>query len=326
MIKKVHEKEIIDLTVIITFFNEGELILNAVRSCAYLGVDSLEILIINDGSDQDLIGILSPIISDNKKVTIFHQSNQGVSAARNKGIELAHGRYFTFLDADDEFEPCNLIPIISSQDQVIRLGFIEIRPDIDPIISTHAAESTSGKRYLKHAIMKNIFQPTACGYLFNSEWVKEVGQKFHEKLSHSEDTLFTMEALIKASKVSASPINVYRYNRRIESATTANNRKNILKRLTSNQIFLRRLSKLYRQHRDISLDKYISNDWNHMHKVSLRINSRQCRLLALQSQIELLAFCYPYTRDMRLLIKELRKALLCFKSTINTRYTTDELD
>lgn len=64
----------------------------------------IEVIVVNDGSTDGDYNLLA---SD--KVFVFNQSNQGVSAARNKGISLSKGEYLFFLDADDEFVEGSLL-------------------------------------------------------------------------------------------------------------------------------------------------------------------------------------------------------------------------
>lgn len=61
-----------------------------------------EIIIVNDGSTDNGLEKIKKF-TDNR-IKIFQQENQGVSVARNKGMEMAEGEYFCFLDADDEWK------------------------------------------------------------------------------------------------------------------------------------------------------------------------------------------------------------------------------
>jgi glycosyltransferase involved in cell wall biosynthesis len=66
-----------------------------------------ELLVIDDGSADDTVQILDPLIKA-KKLTYLFQDNLGVSAARNEGILKAQGEWITFLDSDDEWLPDKL--------------------------------------------------------------------------------------------------------------------------------------------------------------------------------------------------------------------------
>ncbi len=64
-----------------------------------------EAIVINDGSTDDSLSILIMYANKDSRIKIFHQENKGVSAARNKGLLHARGKFITFCDADDYISP-----------------------------------------------------------------------------------------------------------------------------------------------------------------------------------------------------------------------------
>lgn len=94
----------IRLSVIIPCYNMGHFLKDAVESVrAYKG-DDIEIIIINDGStDENTLSLLRNM--EGTGISIVHQVNQGLSAARNNGVKLAKGEYFLPLDADNKIRP-----------------------------------------------------------------------------------------------------------------------------------------------------------------------------------------------------------------------------
>ena len=64
-----------------------------------------EILSIDDGSTDNSGQILDNYKSNERRLIVFHQKNQGVSEARNFGVRQAQGKYIVFLDPDDELHP-----------------------------------------------------------------------------------------------------------------------------------------------------------------------------------------------------------------------------
>lgn len=93
----------IKFTVVIPLFNKAEHILRTLNSIAAQKYPADEIIIIDDGStDQGPTLVKKAKI---KNVKLIHQTNQGVSAARNNGVKLAKNDYVAFLDADDQWLP-----------------------------------------------------------------------------------------------------------------------------------------------------------------------------------------------------------------------------
>ncbi len=92
------------VSIVIPCFNQGEFVEDAVLSVFEQTVDSFDIVIVDDGSDDgqtpDFLDTLSL-----PRVTVIHQENVGLPGARNRGIEAARGEYVVTLDADDELAP-----------------------------------------------------------------------------------------------------------------------------------------------------------------------------------------------------------------------------
>jgi len=90
------------ISAVIPAYNSAKFIEAAVRSVQAQTVPVDEIIIIDDGSTDNTAEIVAGLPGN----IIFHkQTNQGPSAARNKGIELASGDWIAFLDADDQWMP-----------------------------------------------------------------------------------------------------------------------------------------------------------------------------------------------------------------------------
>ena len=87
----------IEVSVVIPIYNAEKTIKNCVDSALKQNLESLEVILVNDGSNDSTAEILEQY-NVNPKIKIFHQLNKGVSAARNKGLSHASGEYVFFLD------------------------------------------------------------------------------------------------------------------------------------------------------------------------------------------------------------------------------------
>jgi len=90
------------VTVIIPTFDRAWCLARAVKSVLEQTHDNIELIVVNDGSTDNTLEILAPFL---EKTTIISQARQGVSAARNVGIQRASGDLISFLDSDDLWLP-----------------------------------------------------------------------------------------------------------------------------------------------------------------------------------------------------------------------------
>jgi glycosyltransferase involved in cell wall biosynthesis len=89
------------VSVIIPSYNYLKYISKCIESVQSQDYPNIEIIIVDDGSTDGSLEFLQML---NSKIKIVHQSNQGVSIARNRGLLEAMGEYIAFLDADDYWE------------------------------------------------------------------------------------------------------------------------------------------------------------------------------------------------------------------------------
>lgn len=92
------------ISVIITTYNRCNLVTTALESVLKQNFLDYEIIVIDDGSTDGT----EAVIKKYKQVNYFYQPNQGVSCARNQGLELAQGELISFLDSDDLWLPNKL--------------------------------------------------------------------------------------------------------------------------------------------------------------------------------------------------------------------------
>ncbi|RKY41922.1 MAG: glycosyltransferase family 2 protein [Candidatus Makaraimicrobium thalassicum] len=90
-------------SVIIPTFNRRAFLETAVNSVLAQTFRNLELIVVDDGSTDGTKELMSSC--EDKRIVYFHQSNHGVSHARNRGLELTRGDFIAFLDSDDRWNP-----------------------------------------------------------------------------------------------------------------------------------------------------------------------------------------------------------------------------
>lgn len=89
------------ISVIIPFFNSEFTIERSIDSVISQFCDTVELILINDGSLDGSVRLVKPFLND-PQIKLFNQNNFGVSSARNLGASEAKGRWLIFLDSDDQ--------------------------------------------------------------------------------------------------------------------------------------------------------------------------------------------------------------------------------
>jgi glycosyltransferase involved in cell wall biosynthesis len=130
-------------------------IIPAYRAAATIGraMDSLlaqtrppdEIIVIDDGSPDDLAGALAPYAN---RFTLLRQENSGVASARNRGLEHARGSFIAFLDADDCWEPDKLAR---------QLNIFREHPELGLVASRFYVQEPGRERYFPAAAVPPIY-------------------------------------------------------------------------------------------------------------------------------------------------------------------------
>ncbi len=113
-----------DVSVIIPAYKSARTIGRAIDSVLAQTTPAAEILVIDDGSPDDVAAAVAPY---GDRVRCHRQQNAGASAARNAGVEMALGRFIAFLDADDDWEPHKLSTQLKKLSDNPKVGLIASR-------------------------------------------------------------------------------------------------------------------------------------------------------------------------------------------------------
>ena len=211
------------VSIIIPAYNVGSYLeecVNAFLSQTYI---NYEIIIIDDGSTDDTYTIGEKIALQNNKVKIIHQENQGVSIARNVGIQNACGEYYIFADADDVVAPqyIETLAVCIEKSDMGMIGYTsninELSFDVITNLVYNRAEN----------VIENILLGTNYdGYLWNKIFRRSIIEKsnlmFRKNITVWEDLLFVLEYLRNCTEVSISDEKLYYYRYREGSAVNNN--------------------------------------------------------------------------------------------------------
>ena len=92
-----------DISIIMPTFNRARHLEHAVQSVLDQSFSNWELIIVDDGSNDNTFQTLDPFIHKFPNIRYMKQSNRKAALARNAGIQASFGRYITFLDSDDHY-------------------------------------------------------------------------------------------------------------------------------------------------------------------------------------------------------------------------------
>ena len=89
------------VSVLIPAYNAETALAKCLESVISQSFSDFEVIIINDGSKDNTLKIASEFSIKDQRINVYSQENKGVSAARNKALEIAKGEFICWIDSDD---------------------------------------------------------------------------------------------------------------------------------------------------------------------------------------------------------------------------------
>lgn len=211
----------VGISVITSIYNKSIYLDDYFNSLMKQSFRNFEVICVDDCSTDDSMEHLNELTRNNPQFKIIkNEVNSGASVSRNKAIDICQGKYICFLDADDCFR----------SDAFEKLWNIAEKYKLDGIFFSASEYSEDLKKELKciqykkkypicdgktiiSLLYKNNEYQSACGFqLWNLQYIKKINARFYPGIVY-EDTLFTLQTLLKASKITAISDNIYIYRK-----------------------------------------------------------------------------------------------------------------
>lgn len=213
---------------IIPVYNAADFIEKSITSILHQREINFELILVNDGSTDNSGSICDEYSKKDNRIRVFHQKNEGVSSARNKGIEESSGDWITFVDADDWIEPNSIQKIINNNnnidsDYIIARSFIN-RNGLAVIERYPFSNNLLNKNYKgTDLIIQSIYgRGSVCGVIYSKLFLKKNKIKFPLNLKNGEDSIFCTLCSIYGENISFSDIHFYNVYEREGSASRGN--------------------------------------------------------------------------------------------------------
>lgn len=205
------------ISVIVPVYNGEAYLEKCIRSIKAQTYSNLEILIINDGSTDKTGQICESLAASDPSVRVFALADEGVSAARNKGLAEARGELITFVDADDRLKPETVEilfqNLMQSGSDICGCGFEmwsseeKWQESLSSVCSIRQLKSYTPAEYLQEELLKG--NSRCWSKLYKRSVIGEC--RFRKDLSIGEDMFFLVELMKQTGKITELDYSGYGY-------------------------------------------------------------------------------------------------------------------
>lgn len=220
------------ISVIVPIYRVESYLEQCIRSIQNQTYKELEIILVDDGSDDGCPEICDRYGKMDSRIKVFHKKNGGLSDARNYGLKQAHGEFIIFVDSDDYIHPrlyeymMNILNHYSEVDMVM-CPFQKVEEHEERAYERISVNN--GYRILEHReIMEEMFSEDYLNYTIscNKLYRKEMWEDMEFPVNRIHEDEFTShELLYKAKKIGYLLQPSYYYRQRAGSIMTKVNPK-----------------------------------------------------------------------------------------------------
>lgn len=212
------------LSIIVPVYNVKTYIDRCIKSILTQSYRDFELILIDDGSTDGSSLLCDEWALRDKRIVVLHKVNEGVSAARNSGLDVAKGDYITFVDSDDFIASGtyseNMDYLLNHQDvDILQYPYCHYI-DENAIMNYHRPPSTL--LVGKEQIFKNWWSGSPLEYVsWNKIYKRDIWNDIRFNVGHtSEDTWLVADFVKKASSLYISDKGLYYYQRDREDSYT----------------------------------------------------------------------------------------------------------
>ena len=206
------------ISIIVPVYNAQKTIARCIESILNQDYKDFELLLIDDGSQDDSGSICDDYAKQDQRVRVIHKDNSGVSATRNLALKEVKGEYLQFLDADDWITPNATRLLLESMGQndcdMVIADFYRV---IGGRLSHKGSMDTDGV-LSREEFANNMMENPAdfyYGVLWNKLYKKDIIERHHlcmnPKISWCEDFMFNLEYIRYCKNIYVLQVPIYYY-------------------------------------------------------------------------------------------------------------------
>ena len=208
------------VSIIIPVYNAENTIERCINTLISQTYSNIEIIIINDGSTDNSENLINQYVQKDNRIKLINIKNNGVSNARNTGINYSKGKYIMFVDADDYISSKMIEVLVTARNEhetFVICNYYMLEKDLGNVeqdnvenINTEMIDIREKFYSLYHE--KNIIK-TPWGKLYDANIIKDNNLAFNIQISLGEDFIFNLEYMRFVKKICYVDSKLYYYFR-----------------------------------------------------------------------------------------------------------------
>ena len=216
------------VSVIVPVYNCKDYLPKCIESILNQTYPQIQLILIDDGSKDGSGEICDAFAVNDRRIQVIHQKNQGVSAARNAGLDAAAGEYLLFVDSDDHIAAdtieTSVNGFVDDTIDVVVFGVTKIQEEGNSQQPLPKEEGIYTKEEMLYGILKD-YAGFGAGYPWNKVWRAGIFggpagiPRFDRDLYYFEDLEWVTRMLLQTQKANLLPEHLYQYYVRSDSAT-----------------------------------------------------------------------------------------------------------
>ncbi len=211
------------VSVIVVAYNAESTLARCLDSIVGQSFSDFELIIVDDGSTDGTKAFADSYSSSDSRIETIHQTNSGVAAARQKGLDSVTGSYSIFIDSDDWIEP-DMLSIMYSKaveesSDLVFCDYIE-ENGLGTYYRKQEPKSKSSRDVLSQMLVD--LHGSLCTKLIRTSLYKNSGVRFVEGLNYCEDDCFVIRLLSLGGRVSYVNQGLYHYDKNSNENSISN--------------------------------------------------------------------------------------------------------
>ena len=204
-----------EISIIVPVYNVEKYLEECIDSIISQSYKDFELLLIDDGSTDNSLSICKKYEMIDRRISVIHQDNQGLSGARNTGLDHYTGSYVTFIDSDDKIHPDYLAALMKNIEEnkadIVICGFKKLTKTVSETSLSECMEVIDGITACKRLYLENDPQKIAVSVwakLYSSHLFEDI--RFPLRKIH-EDEFITYKLFYKAKRIIVTKNKLYFY-------------------------------------------------------------------------------------------------------------------